>query len=104
MERIIYIKEKVDTKILCGIMPLVSYRNASFMKNEVSGIHVPEEIVARYHKDMTRQEGENTGIEIALEIAEMLHDIADGYYFMVPFNRASMICAIMKRMRERCLI
>ena len=104
VERIIYIKEKVDTKILCGIMPLVSYRNASFMKNEVSGIHVPEEIVARYHKDMTRQEGENTGIEIALEIAEMLHDIADGYYFMVPFNRASMICAIMKRMRERCLI
>lgn len=104
VERIRYIKKKVDTKILCGIMPLVSYRNANFMKNEVFGIHVPEEIVSRYHKDMSRAQGEETGIQIALEIAEKLADVADGYYFMVPFNRASMICTIMKRMREECLI
>lgn len=104
VERIAYIKDQVDTKILCGIMPLVSYRNANFMKNEVFGVHVPEEIVARYHKDMSREEGEETGVQIALEIAEQLAEIADGYYFMVPFNRASMICTIMKRMRELCLI
>ncbi len=102
--RIAYVKERVDTRILCGIMPLVSYRNANYMKNEVFGIHVPEEIVARYHKDMSREEGEETGISIALEIAEQLRELADGYYFMVPFNRASMICTIMKRMREQCLI
>lgn len=100
VERIRYVKTKVDTRILCGIMPLVSYRNAGFMKNEVSGIHVPEEIVARYHKDMSRQEGEETGIQIALEIIEQLQDAADGYYFMVPFNRASMICEIMKAMKR----
>lgn len=104
VEKIAYIKQKINTKILCGIMPLVSYRNANFMKNEVFGIHVPDEIVARYHKDMSRQQGEETGIDIALEIAEQLRDIADGYYFMVPFNRASMICSIMKRMKEKCLI
>lgn len=102
--RIAYVKERVDTRILCGIMPLVSYRNANYMKNEVFGIHVPEEIVARYHKDMSREEGEAVGISIALEIAEQLRELADGYYFMVPFNRASMICTIMKRMREQCLI
>lgn len=102
--RIAYVKERVDTRILCGIMPLVSYRNASFMKNEVFGIHVPEEIVARYRKDMSREEGEETGIAIALEMAAQLREMADGYYFMAPFNRASMICTIMKRMREQCLI
>lgn len=102
--RIAYIKERVDTKILCGIMPLVSYRNANFMKNEVFGIHVPEEVVARYRQDMSRAEGEAVGVGIALEIAKELKEIADGYYFMVPFNRASMICTIMKRMREQCLI
>lgn len=104
VERIAYIKEQVDTKILCGIMPLVSYRNASFMKNEVFGIHVPEDIVARYGKDMSREEGEAVGVDIALDIAQKLYNVADGYYFMVPFNRASMILRILKRMREKCLI
>ena len=98
--RIAYVKERVETKILCGIMPLVSYRNACYMKNEMSGVHVPEDVVNRYHKDMSREEGEETGIAIALETLAQLREIGDGYYFMVPFNRASMICTIMKRMRE----
>lgn len=104
VERIAYIKTQVETKILCGIMPLVSYRNANFMKNEVFGIRVPEEIVACYHKDMSREQGEETGIAIALRLAEQLAEIGDGYYFMAPFNRAAMIATILKRMREQCLI
>lgn len=99
--RIAYVKEHVETKILCGIMPLVSYRNACYMKNEMSGVHVPEEVLVRYHKDMSREEGENVGIAIALETLEQLAQIADGYYFMVPFNRASMICEIMRQMKKR---
>lgn len=104
VERIAYIKTQVETKILCGIMPLVSYRNANFMKNEVFGIRVPEEIVSCYRKDMSREEGEETGIAIALRLAEQLAEVGDGYYFMVPFNRAAMIGTILKRMREQCLI
>lgn len=100
IERIRYIKSRIDTKILCGIMPLVSYRNAIFMKNEIYGIHVPDDIIDRYHKDMTREEGENTGIAIALELAEKLRDVTDGYYFMVPFNRASMICKIIENLPQ----
>ena len=56
IERIRYIKSRIDTKIICGIMPLVSYRNAVFMKNEITGIHVPDEIIAQYDKDMSREE------------------------------------------------
>lgn len=97
--RIKYIKTKIDTKILCGIMPLVNFRNAMFVKNEMSGIQVPDEIIARYNENMSREEGEQTGITIALEIVTKLQDIADGYYFMVPFNRASMICKILEKMQ-----
>ena len=104
IDRLKYIKSKIDTKILCGILPLVSYRNAVFMKNEVTGVHIPDEIVARYDKDMSRADSEQVGIEIAAEIAEKLSEVADGYYFMVPFNRASMIAEIMKRMTKKCLI
>lgn len=89
VERITYIKNKVDTKILCGIMPLVSYRNANFIKNEISGINVPDWVINRYTPDMTREEAEWAGAEIASEIIAKLSACADGYYFMLPFNRVS---------------
>ena len=98
IERIAYIKSRVDTKILGGIMPLVSYRNALFMKNEIYGIHVPDEVVARYSPGMSREEGEAAGIACALELAGKMKNVVDGYYFMVPFNRASMICRIISRL------
>ena len=100
IERIKYIKTKIDTKILCGIMPLVTFRNAMFVKNEMSGIQVPDEIIARYKENMSREEGEQVGIEIALEIIAKLQDTADGFYFMVPFNRAPMICNIIEKMQK----
>ena len=99
IERIRYIKSRIDTKIICGIMPLVSYRNALFMKNEITGIHVPDEIIAQYTKDMSREEAQAAGVRIAAGIAGKLGEIADGFYFMVPFNRAAMIAEIMEIMR-----
>ena len=39
-------------------MPLVSYRNALFMKNEITGINVPDEIIAQYDKNMSREEAQ----------------------------------------------
>lgn len=91
IEKIKYIKSKVDTKILCGIMPFVSYTNANFIKNEFSGIDVPDEIIARYHKDMSKEEAELVGAQIANELIEKLEPYADGYYFMLPFNRVSLM-------------
>ncbi|WP_313129382.1 bifunctional homocysteine S-methyltransferase/methylenetetrahydrofolate reductase [Anaerocolumna sp.] len=91
IHRIKCIKEMIDTRILCGIMPLVSYRNANFIKNEITGIHVPDEIVNRYRSDMSKEEAEWTGAEIANEIIEKLSPFVDGYYFMLPFNRVSLM-------------
>ena len=96
IENIKYIKTKVDTKILCGIMPLVSYRNASFIQNEITGIHVPDYVVNKFATDMSRKEGEAVGVNIAREVMEKLSDIADGYYFMLPFNRVHLF--------EECLM
>lgn len=91
VKRIAYIKERVDTKILCGIMPFVSYRNANFVKNEIMGIHVPDEVLNRYHPDMEKEEAEHVGAALANEIIEKLSPYADGYYFMLPFNRVSLM-------------
>jgi methionine synthase I (cobalamin-dependent)/5,10-methylenetetrahydrofolate reductase len=95
VRKIQYIKEKLDTKILCGIMPLVSYRNASFIKNEITGIHVPDDILDRYDNGMSREEGEETGIKIAVNVMRQLEKTADGYYFMLPFNRVYLVKKIL---------
>ncbi|WP_440193465.1 bifunctional homocysteine S-methyltransferase/methylenetetrahydrofolate reductase [Anaerocolumna jejuensis] len=97
IRRLEEIKSKVRTKILCGIMPLVSYRNANFIKNEISGIHVPDWVVEKYRPDMDREEAEWVGADIASQIIKDLSPFADGYYFMLPFNRVSLMNKIVIR-------
>lgn len=89
--RIRRIKGETGARILCGIMPLVSRRNALFMKNEMTGIAVTDEIVAQYGADMTRQQGEAVGVRIAKDVITQTDDVADGYYFSFPFNRVYLL-------------
>lgn len=95
-ERVRYIKQETGARILCGIMPFVSLKNASFMKNEMTGIDVTDEVLSRYREDMTREEGEQAGIMLAREMMALTDDFADGYYFSFPFNRVSMLEKILK--------
>lgn len=100
MDRVRELKERTGAKILCGIMPLVSLKNAKFMQNEMPGIQVPEEIVSRYKSDMTREEAEQTAVSISVEIGKGMQDFADGYYIMTPFNRVTLVNRIIKELRQ----
>ncbi len=97
MDTLIKIKERTGIKILGGILPLVSYRNARFIDNEFAGMNIPEEIIHRFNPEMSREESEAVGIECAVEVAKTLKGVVDGLYFMTPFNRATMIAKILKR-------
>lgn len=90
-ERLRRMKEETGARILCGIMPFVSLKNAVFMKNEMTGIDVTDEVLARYREDMSREEGEQAGIDLAREMIALTEDFADGYYFSFPFNRVHML-------------
>lgn len=96
-ERVRRIKQETNARILCGIMPFVSLKNAVFMKNEMTGIDVTDEVLMRYREDMTREEGEQAGILLAREMMALTDDFADGYYFSFPFNRVSMLEKILKK-------
>ncbi len=96
-ERVRRIKQETGAVILCGIMPFVSLKNAVFMKNEMTGIEVSDEVLARYREDMTRQEGEQAGVRLAREMMALTDDFADGYYFSFPFNRVSMLEKILEK-------
>ena len=99
VDRLRIIKEKVgkDVKILAGIMPFVSIKNASFMKNEMAGINVTDRIISMYNIDMTKEEGEMVGINLAKEMMQKTDDFIDGYYFSFPFNRVYMLDKIIKK-------
>ena len=94
-ERIRQIKEETGARILCGIMPLISRKNALFMKNEISGIAVTDEIVNRYPENGTKKEGEAVGVSIAREVISDTKDFADGYYFSFPFNKVHLLDQIL---------
>lgn len=95
IERLFLLKEKLDTKLFAGIMPLVSYRNANFVKNEVRGIDVPDKVLSAYHPEMSREEGEDVGVRISLAVMKEL-DFVDGFYFMLPFNRVGLLEKIIR--------
>ena len=95
-DRLRQIKEETGACILCGIMPLISRKNALFMQNEISGVNIPEDIIARYPEKGSREEGEAVGVAIAKDIIRLTEDFADGYYFSFPFNRTYLLRKIME--------
>lgn len=99
-DRVRKIKEDTGARILCGIMPLVSRRNALFMKNEIAGVPVTDELVERYPENATKEEGEAVGIEIAKEMISYTENFVDGYYFSFPFNRVYMLEKILTKDAE----
>lgn len=96
VERLRRVKEETGARILCGIMPLVSRKNALFMKNEISGVNVTDEVIERYPETADREDGENVGVELAKEMIAATRDFADGYYFSFPFNRTYLLKRIIE--------
>jgi homocysteine S-methyltransferase len=95
-DRIRRIKDETGARILCGIMPLISRRNALFMKNEISGISITDDIIDRYPENGTKEEGEAVGVAIAREMIAYTQDFVDGYYFSFPFNRVYLLEQVLK--------
>ncbi len=98
------VRERFGVKVIAGIMPLVSYKNAIFLNNEVPGIQIPEHVVARFYKEMSREEAEAEGIRIALEIAAEIRPNVDGFYMIIPFSRTQMVLDILSTLKNNGVI
>lgn len=88
-----------DTLILAGIFPIVSYKNAIFMQNEVNGVSVCDEIIDLY-KEKNRQEGEDLAYRISMEIAKEAAPYCDGFYLMTPFKRVDLMNRIIEGIQD----
>lgn len=92
-------KAILKTRILAGIMPIMSYRNACFMDSEISGIKVDPEIIELF-KGKSKEESVELGIWLAVETAKKVKNISDGYYLMTPFARADVICRVIEEIKK----
>lgn len=82
-------------KILGGIFPIVSYRNACFLNNEIAGMRVCDEIMALYEgKD--RKEAAELAVTISTAIARKIAPYTDGFYLMTPFHRVELMGKIIR--------
>ena len=90
-------------KILGGIFPVVSYRNACFLNNEISGIHVCNEILSLY-EGKNREEAEALAIQISAQAAQAMAPYTDGFYLMTPFQRVSLMTRLIEDLRIQGLV
>lgn len=95
VDRLIHLRDVTEAKILIGIMPLVSKKNALFIANEMPGIHVPQEVVDLYLAADGREEWEDIASDVSLSIMKMAGKELAGIYMMTPFNRVSLIKRIL---------
>lgn len=91
-------REELDVKILGGIMPVVSYRNACFMNSEMAGIDVDPNIIEMY-RDKDRAQGEELAERISAQVAQEIAPYVDGFYLITPFKRVELILRIIKQIR-----
>jgi len=100
LENLKLARHELTAKILGGIIPIVSYGNACFMNNEISGISVSEKIIEQY-KDISKEEASQLAIAISTEIAQEIAPYVDGYYLITPFKRIDIVSEIIKNIMSR---
>ena len=82
--------------IVAGVWPLTSYKNAEFMKNEVPGVEVPDEILERMSHCSSKEDGWNVGRDIARETCERLAGEVAGFQVSAPFGKVELAIDVLR--------
>lgn len=85
-----------EIPVVAGIWPLVSLKNALFLKNEVPGVEIPDSIINRMSQAKTKEDGLKIGIEIAHEIKDKIDSCVQGYQISAPFGKVDLALNVVK--------
>src|SRR5262249_192365 len=96
LERIAHLKMPV----LVGVLPLVSYKNAEFLHNEVPGMQIPEAIRERMRKAAPGAEARKEGVRIAREMLFAVRDRVQGAYLMPPLGRYELALEVLDGLKR----
>jgi 5,10-methylenetetrahydrofolate reductase len=78
--------------IVPGIWPLLSYRNAQFMNNEVPGVNVPDDVMERMRvaSEKSKEHGMIEGVTIARETLARVRGAVAGVQVSAPLGRVDL--------------
>lgn len=82
--------------IVAGVWPLLSYKNAEFMSNEVPGVVVAPGILERMSRCRTKEQGRAEGIAIARETIEQIKDRVNGFQISAPLGIVDIALAVLE--------
>ena len=94
--------EHVRIPIIAGIWPLVSYRNAEFLHNEVPGVRVTPSIMDRMRAASTisKEAGREEGLKIARESLLEVRDEIQGVQVSAPFGNVKYALEVFEALPE----
>jgi homocysteine S-methyltransferase len=92
----------VRVPIIAGIWPLISYRNAEFMHNEVPGVNVTPEILERMRiaSEKGKEDAREEGIAIARESLLEVRDVIQGVQVSAPFGNVKYALQVFEALEE----
>ncbi len=92
----------VKIPIVAGIWPLVSFRNAEFLHNEVPGVNVTPEILERMRvaSEKGKDEAREEGIKIARESLLEVRDVIAGVQVSAPFGNVKYALQVFDALEE----
>jgi methionine synthase / methylenetetrahydrofolate reductase(NADPH) len=96
-------QEGLRIPIIAGIWPLVSARNAEFLANEVPGVVVPEEILARMRRASAvgKEHAVEEGIRIAQEMLTTALREIQGVQVSAPFGKVPLALRVFEALPGR---
>jgi homocysteine S-methyltransferase len=86
--------------VLVGVLPLVSYKNAEFLHNEVPGMQIPESIRERMRKTPGGEAARKEGVRIAREMLFAVRDRVQGAYLMPPLGRYELALEVLDGLKR----
>ena len=94
--------EHVRIPIIAGIWPLVSYRNAEFLHNEVPGVRVTPAIMERMRdaSAISKEAGRDEGLKIARESLLDVRDLIQGVQVSAPFGNVKYALEVFGALEE----
>lgn len=94
--------EHVRIPIVAGIWPLISYRNAEFMHNEVPGVNVTQEILERMRvaSEISKEHARDEGIRIARESITEVRDLIQGVQVSAPFGNVKYALQVFEALED----
>ncbi len=87
--------EGIRIPVVAGLWPLVSYKNAEFMNNEVPGVTVPPSILDRMFHAGSGPEAVSEGIQIARELLRQMRGMIQGVQISAPFGRVTYVLDVL---------